>query len=195
MIALLKGEAETWKPSVIGIDPGLTKVSIASSGPVETDTPQTISLYGKGGHPKGQDLLSGPYKLSWWWEHFDAIVRCYDVVVIEDYSKRARFKAHDMGEMGGLLRLAIAQAGCHYAIVPPARLRMFATGSGIASKSDMIDAARDLLGYQKRNPLQADALWLLQIGLHLAAPPEHPRRVDLPEKHLRALNIVSLQTL
>lgn len=186
MIALLKGEAQTPQPSVVGIDPGITKVGMASSG--KRDVAETISFSKT--HARS-DNLSEPYRALWWWEHFDAIVPCYDVVVIKGYNLRAKFRAHQMGEVGGLLRLAIARNEGRYAIVPPARLKMFATGKGNAPKSAVVDAARDLLGLKGRSPDQADALWLLQIGLYLAAH-QHPRRVDLPEENLRALSVVSL---
>ena len=60
------------------------------------------------------------------------------VAVIEGYAFAARSRQHRLGEIGGVVRLACAQAGVRTIYeVPPTTLKKFFTGSGKASKEDM----------------------------------------------------------
>lgn len=42
-------------------------------------------------------------------------------------------------------------------------IKKFATGKGIANKEQMIEAAKDKLGYQGNDDNEADALWILEL--------------------------------
>lgn len=106
-----------------------------------------------------------------------------DLVVIEGYSYASGNKAHDVGEMGGVVRLALYEAGIAYHVVSPATIKMAATGKGNASKDDVLLAAVRRLGYDGNNKDEADALWLYRLTLHaLGGTP-----LDVPKTHLRAL--------
>lgn len=92
-----------------------------------------------------------------------------DLVVIEGYSmgtQRQASHAHALGELGGVVRLALYEAGVPYVDVPPASLKRYATGKGNANKGQVLEAAskRSGLDFAGDNN-RADAWWLRQMGL------------------------------
>jgi crossover junction endodeoxyribonuclease RuvC len=120
----------------------------------------------------------------------DAVIRaCYrhilapDLVVIEGYSYGSGNSAHQVGELGGVVRLALHEAGIRYEVVPPASLKLYACGVGNAGKDDVLLAAVRRLGYEGKSKDEADALWLYALAMHALGEPI----VDVPKAHLRAL--------
>jgi crossover junction endodeoxyribonuclease RuvC len=107
-----------------------------------------------------------------------------DTVYLEGYSFGSKNGGERLGELGGVVRLALYEKGIPFVEVSPGTLKMFATGRGNASKVEVLVAARDRLGYTGTNDNEADALWLWQLGLHHTGQPD---RVSLPKGHLRAL--------
>ena len=106
-----------------------------------------------------------------------------DLVVIEGYAFARANQAHQLGELGGVIRLALWDARIPYVEIPPATLKKFATGKGNANKEEMLAAAIRRLGYEGANNNEADALWLLKlasVGYGLSDR-------DLPKAHLDAL--------
>ncbi len=57
-----------------------------------------------------------------------------DLVAIEGYAFGAENKAHQIGELGGVLRLALHKRDIPYVEIPPAKAKQFATGKGNAQK-------------------------------------------------------------
>lgn len=106
-----------------------------------------------------------------------------DLVVIEGYSYASGNKAHDVGELGGVVRLALYEAGIRYEVVAPKTLKTYACDNGNASKDDMLLAAVRRLGYAGKSKDEADALWLYALAMHALGSPV----VDVPKTHLRAL--------
>lgn len=107
-----------------------------------------------------------------------------DLVVIEGYSYASGNKAHDVGEMGGVVRLALYEAGIAYEVVSPSSIKIAACGKGNASKDDVLLAAVRRLGYAGNSKDEADALWLYRLTMHaLGVEP-----LDVPKAHLRALD-------
>ena len=125
------------------------------------------------------------------------------VVVLEGYSFASRGRAIiSLGELGGVVRCALADAGIPWADVPPTCRAMFATGKGNAAKAEVLAAAIRTLGYAGHSFDEADALWLYRMGmsrygatdLHLTAkqqqalaaiawPAHHPDRESAPVHH------------
>ena len=64
-------------------------------------------------------------------------VKC---VVMEGYSYGSRTRAHSLGELGGVLKVAFDEAWIPYVIVPPTSRAKFATGRGNAGKAEVISA-------------------------------------------------------
>lgn len=107
-----------------------------------------------------------------------------DVVAIEGYAYGRVNKMADIGEWGGVARLALRDAGQTYVVIPPSNLKQYATGKGNASKAEVLVAAVTRLGYQGHDDNQADALWLRQMTLDayghagLAMPQTHRGALD-----------------
>lgn len=107
-----------------------------------------------------------------------------DLVVVEGYAFAARNShAHALGELGGVIRLALHEAGVPFVDVPPASLKKYATGKGNANKGEMLAAAIRRLGYEGASDNEADAMWLRAMGLDALGCPV----VKLPETHRAAL--------
>ncbi len=88
-----------------------------------------------------------------------------DLVVIEGYAYGAKGSAViNIGELGGVLRLALYDGAIPYVEIPPTSVKLFATGKGNVGKPDMLAAAIRKLGYSRNDHNEADALWLLEMA-------------------------------
>jgi Holliday junction resolvasome RuvABC endonuclease subunit len=106
-----------------------------------------------------------------------------NLVVIEGYSFASRFKGEFMGELGGVVKVALWEAGIPFAVVQPALLKTYATGKGNAPKEAMLAAAIRRLGYGGDSHDEADACWLYAMGRDWLGEPFRP----MPEAHRKAL--------
>ncbi len=113
-----------------------------------------------------------------------------DLVVIEGYSYASGNKAHDVGELGGVVRLALHEAGVRYEVVSPSTIKIAACGAGNAGKADVLLAAVRRLGYEGNSNDEADALWLYRLTLHALGGEPLP----VPKTHLRALKALPWAT-
>jgi Holliday junction resolvasome RuvABC endonuclease subunit len=111
-----------------------------------------------------------------------------DLVVVEGYSFASQYQAANLGELGGVVRMVLADEHeqhpeMAWVVIPPSSLKKYATGSGKADKTAMVVAARERLGWDGMSHDQADATWLRALGLDLlGAPP-----ALLPKTHRAAL--------
>jgi hypothetical protein len=103
----------------------------------------------------------------------------------------------------GAIRCALISNHTPYLIVPPATLKIYATGSGKATKADMrmelykrttrtdpydTDEYRTHGGLDVADDNQTDAWWLRALALDLTGCPV----VSLPQTHRRALDKLAL---
>jgi Holliday junction resolvasome RuvABC endonuclease subunit len=79
--------------------------------------------------------------------------------------------AASQAELGGILRWHLWRQGITVLELAPGTLKKFATGDGSASKTAMVIAARDRLGYDGLSDDEADALWLRAAGLTVLGEP------------------------
>jgi Holliday junction resolvasome RuvABC endonuclease subunit len=107
-----------------------------------------------------------------------------DFVAIEGYAFASQYNMAALGELGGVIRMALWNAGIRYIDIAPTKLKMYALGAGKGSKTDMVVAARDRLGYEGTDDNEADALWLYAIAADLLGMPV----IKLPQTHRRALD-------
>lgn len=155
---------------VVSLDPSLTATGVATS-----DDPTTATVISP---PKG---MRGPERLRWIQLAVDKLCRDADLVVVEGYSHGSGYQAHALGELGGVIRLTLHCRGVPYVDYPPTCRMKLATGTGRASKMEVLAEAIKRLGYTGHNENEADALWMLQAALiHYGLP----GAVDLPAKHL-----------
>lgn len=107
------------------------------------------------------------------------------LVVLEGYSmgtQRQASHAHALGELGGVIRVALWERNIAFVEVPPASLKLAATGRGNARKEEVLAAAIRRLGYEGADNNEADALWLRTMALVRFGLPGAP---VLPAAHLR----------
>jgi crossover junction endodeoxyribonuclease RuvC len=112
--------------------------------------------------PKG---WAGMTRLKWILDSVWNLTEKADLVVIENYAFDRPNQAHQIGELGGIIRFTLWEAGKLYVEIAPSSMKKFATGTGNASKDEVLVAAVKKLGYQGFSKDQADALWLLEMAL------------------------------
>ncbi len=106
--------------------------------------------------------LKGPQRLAWIAAHIRRLAQHHHArfVALEGYAFARPNQAHQLGELGGVIRTTLWGAHIPYLEVAPKTLKLWAAGTGNADKRAMIAAARDLLGYRGTSHDQADALLL-----------------------------------
>lgn len=106
-----------------------------------------------------------------------------DLVCIEGYSFNSRNGGERLGELGGVIRLALHENQMPWVEITPAKVKKLATGKGNAAKEEVFAAAIRRLNYKGSSLDEADALWVREIALqHFGEP-----TADLPAAHLVAL--------
>lgn len=148
--------------NIVGIDLSLTATGIAMVDGVDVFKPTT----------------NGVVRLALIRDHvIEAVGYRSRLAVIEGYSYNSKDShAHALGELGGVVRLALMEHGVDYHIVPPATLKKFACNKGNAGKPDMLDAARRCGYTDTNNDNAVDAWWLRQFGLYaFETPAAHMR--------------------
>jgi Holliday junction resolvasome RuvABC endonuclease subunit len=165
-------------PRVMGIDPALNSTGVVYPGP---DGAPVIQLYRP---PK--ESADGMARIAWMRRWLSSLLRIVkpDVVAIEGYSFGSKGQAvFNIGEFGGVMRFTIWEAGAAIVEVPPATLKVYATGSGNAEKDAMIAEAIRRLGYAGSNRDEADAAWLFAMAMDAYGAPI----AELPQTHRRAV--------
>ncbi len=110
------------------------------------------------------------------------------LVIIEGYSfAQKNSHAHSLGELGGVIRVALAEEDIQYVIVAPTQRAKFATGKGNASKSEVvssISARTGIIWSGKGADDKVDAWILQEIGLTYLGR----SRYTWPQIHLDAMD-------
>ncbi|MBN1319621.1 MAG: crossover junction endodeoxyribonuclease RuvC [Thermoleophilia bacterium] len=113
-----------------------------------------------------------------------------DLVVIEGYSYGSKGAAVlNLGELGGVIRLAIFERKLPLVEIPPACLKRYATGRGNASKDDVLQAGVMRSGHTFIDNNACDAWWLHQMAL-AHYEPTSPLAVKVPAVHREGLRKV-----
>lgn len=116
-------------------------------------------------------------------------------VFLEGYSFASKNShAHALGELGGVVRVALHEAAIPVVEVPPTCRAKFATGRGNAGKSEVvsaISARTGILWDGTGNEDRCDAWILQEIGYTLLGRPRH----SWPETHRAALAKVDWSVL
>lgn len=172
----------------VGIDLSLTSTGLAIYRPTVSDVPETGTVISKPSPGKN------PYEAKL--DRFQFITRRILHKFVDDDETRVFLEGpsygsagqatHDIAGNWWLLYEALTYDGCFITVVPPAVVKMYATGKGNASKDAVLAAAIkrypdiDIPG----NDI-ADAVILMAIGCRLAG---RPLEYQLPATHLRALD-------
>jgi crossover junction endodeoxyribonuclease RuvC len=154
----------------IGLDLSLTGSGICRGG-------ETIVLKDGG--------LRGVHRLDYLEARIMGLCAGADAVAIEGYSYGSSNKAHQIGELGGVVRLGLRRAGVPFVEIPPTCRMKYATGKGQADKDKVLSQAVLRSGRAMSND-EADAWWLWQMLLAHYWP-EDPALVIVPKIHRDAL--------
>jgi crossover junction endodeoxyribonuclease RuvC len=104
--------------------------------------------------------LRGVERLDLIVREVQALARGTGLVALEGYSYASPNQAHQMGELGGPVRLLLYRLGIPMVVVQPSGLKKFATGKGNANKDQMLAAAIRRYAFAGTDNNEADA-WLL----------------------------------
>jgi crossover junction endodeoxyribonuclease RuvC len=116
-----------------------------------------------------------------------------DVAAIEQYafSPKGRAHAHPVGELGGVVRLALYRVLVPMAFVPVGSLKKFATGKGNADKDEVLAAViRNWTEFAGTTNDEADAFILRQMALAF-----YDGGVELNKKQQEAIDTVEWPAL
>lgn len=87
------------------------------------------------------------------------------VIAIEGYAMGGKGKVFHIGELGGVVRVALSERGeCAVLTHPPMSLKGFATGRGNADKPAMVAAAEEFFKVKPRTDNEADAMHLARVA-------------------------------
>lgn len=107
------------------------------------------------------------------------------LVVIEGHSFNSKnTHAHSLGELHGVVKAVLYQREIPFAIVPPAKLKLYACGKGNASKDQVLMAAARKTSKTFPDHNSTDAWWLLNMALSRY---EQPMRIVMPIRNEEAL--------
>ena len=162
---------------IVAIDPGVSKIATAyvKDGEVFIEK-KCVNVP----EPLPQRLA----RLDDWLGEFLSDIQP-DFLYLEGFAYSASHKAHDLGAVGGIVRLrAIREYDEGLRVVAPKKIKKLATGKGNASKPQMLAEAVRRLSYAGHDHDEVDARWLLEYAMH---EQEHPIRTKLPQTYMEAL--------
>jgi len=128
--------------------------------------------------------FDGAELLNWFYTTFVQGINGFGLVIFENYSFGSKFSREPLAELGGVARLACFQNGIPYVAIAPTTAKKYATGSGKATKDEMLSSAIKRSGFDITNNNAADAWWLYQMG---AAHYGLPDAVEMPKENRKSL--------
>lgn len=156
-------------PIIIGIDPSLTAtamVCLTANLPGQQAATDVMVIRSK---------LRGCARLS---EIQEAVVTFVDsvgpeLVLIEGFAYNSKGRSvFEMGGLGWLLRWTFVKMEQNFLVVPPAILKVWATGKGNSAKEVMLREVFRKWQYEALDNNDADAYALAQLGMHVSTAPE-----------------------
>ena len=142
---------------IVGVDASLTSTGIAAMIYGKLDN--VISTRSVNSNKKGTDRLVEIRE-----EVYKSVFGA-DLVTIEGYAFAMANQAHQIGELGGVLRVMFYEKNLKVLEVAPTQLKKFATGKANASKEEIAVAAYKKWGIECRTNDETDASVLVYIGL------------------------------
>lgn len=88
------------------------------------------------------------------------------LVAMEGYSYGSAGKVFELGELGGVIKVALQERGIQVVVASPVQVKKFFTGNHRAEKAQMVDTANSLFGlsWELRDNNLADAAALSLIA-------------------------------
>lgn len=157
--------------TVLGVDPSLTSSGLCI---LEADGYVPFTM-------KPKSTLRGAARLAWLRDSVEGFVveNCPSptLICLEGYAYGAKNQAHQLGELGGVLRVWIYEQGFagQTVVIPPTLLKQFVTGRGNAKKEEVMRDAFKVWGVEGSND-QVDAFALAAMGWSFlgGGPPWEP---------------------
>jgi len=162
-------------PTVMGIDPSLTSTGIAviSGGSLYVQN-ITTKAKGMGRLAFLRDTIMDRVEIT-----------KPDIIMLEGYSFASRGRGtFSLGELGGVLRLALYEADQPVHVLSPNSLKLFVTGKGNANKTAVSLALMKRWKVELDQEDQADATGLALAAAYHLMPALEP---TVPEAQLKAL--------
>ena len=141
---------------IVGLDPSLTSTGIALLRCGNELEPITTAV---------KTNLTGMSRLIHIRDYVKKFSEGAELVLIEGYSYSSGNQAHQIGELGGVLRVMFSENDLKVLEVAPTQLKKFATGKAHASKEEIAVAAYKKWGIECRTNDETDAAVLMYIGL------------------------------
>jgi len=167
---------------VLGLDPSLTSFGLCEVDVMDDNATQwTMTSHVFKSKYKGVSrLVDIRY-------HLDQVIAEVepDLVVLEGYAFARPNQAHQIGELGGMIRLLLDGHKLEPLIVPPTKLKKFVTGKGNAKKDLMLMYTSKRFGVEFDNSDESDAFGLAMFG----AMQQGWCDVPLPQANLDALEL------
>lgn len=164
----------------LGVDPGLRfpAASLFSKGGVLVAS-ATLTI--------GRDLRGGE-RLATIRRRLEEFIQPWGVVTgaaVEGPSLNSTHREYDLGEASGVIRGYVYERfGLEMQVVEPARLKLFATGNGQASKKSVVAyAVRHKPGLGDEDDDEADAIVLGEMAWALEHPKRRPTRAQAEVLH------------
>ena len=160
--------------NVMGVDP-----SISNTGIYYNDRDRMVVRSASGSGIKSDERLTAVRNVvANGIDDMDPV----DLVVIEGYLNTS-YSAGTTALLHGTLRSKFVDMGVPFIVIPPSSLKLFATGRGNASKTDMAVSAFKRAGMEFPDEDTCDAWWLWVAGHEFLGD----RVVELPQTQRDAL--------
>lgn len=142
----------------LGVDQSLTSPGFAVL-PAQGNTPLYLEAVKTGARRDGE-------RLAFIWSALQEILSKYppQYAALEGYSMQSTNRSFDLGEVGGIVRLALYTAGVPFVVVAPKSLKKFVTGSGEADKAKMRAATLKKYGIDIPQNDMCDAYGLAHVA-------------------------------
>ena len=142
----------------LGLDPSLTSFGVA------------VILPGRVLSWNWGPALRGAERLDWYDAQVAELLGEHGggAACLEDYAHARANQAHQLGELGGVLRLALWRSKVRHWAVAPATLKKAITSKGVGPKSAMTLALYKRFGVEVVDDDQADAVGCALVAAHLS---------------------------
>lgn len=85
------------------------------------------------------------------------------LIGIEGYAMGGKGRVFQIGELGGVIRLALMRLGYNFIVIPPSNIKQFVTGKGNADKKAVIKGVRHRWHRRYKNNNIADAYAIAKL--------------------------------
>lgn len=165
--------AEDDRPTVMGIDPGLTGLAVCCATPAVDGADFEVQLFTS--KPRGDSVRA---RIDRYCELADLVMQVTDrfhpsLVLLEGYSYASQGSSKTLAEFGGVLRTELCELDADILEVSPMTLKKFATGKGSGNKIQMVAAITLRWGVGFGTDDEYDAYALARMGAcigHLIEP-------------------------